>query len=137
MKLVDTSVVADIDRGGVGNRVAKLDEEGPHAISAVTVTELTHGVHRRNDPGTEGHDQALLALDRLLARFDVLPVTRAVASAAADIIHELRVGGTSLNDLHDVYIAATGRTEQLHVLTGNASDFDRIPDISVVDWDEY
>ena len=36
MKLVDTSVVVDIDRGNAGDRVTTLDDEGCHAISAVT-----------------------------------------------------------------------------------------------------
>ena len=32
MKLVDTSVVIDIDRGNAGDRVITLDDEGRHAI---------------------------------------------------------------------------------------------------------
>jgi predicted nucleic acid-binding protein len=37
MNLLDTSVVVDIDRGGVEERVARLDDEGRHAISMVTL----------------------------------------------------------------------------------------------------
>lgn len=33
-----------------------------------------------------------------------------------------------LNDLHDVYIAATARPEQLPVLTANVDHFERIDD---------
>lgn len=137
MKLVDTSVVVDVDRGGVDDRVARLDDEGRHAVSAVTLTELRLGVNRRYDPGTASHDDALDALERLLARFDVKDVDRATAAAAADIIDELRRGGRSLGDLHDVYVGATARTEQLPVLTANVSHFDRIEDVRVVDWSEY
>ncbi len=43
MKLLDTSVVFDIDRGGIDEKVRKLDEEGRHLLSMVSVTELRLG----------------------------------------------------------------------------------------------
>lgn len=137
MKLVDTSVVIDIDRGNAGDRVITLDDEGRHAISAVTLTELRLGVTKRYDQGTDARRDALKALDRLCARFELLPVDRPVSVAAADIIAALQQRGEPLNDLHDVYIAATAYTEQLPVLTANVDDFDRIDGIDVVDWSAY
>jgi tRNA(fMet)-specific endonuclease VapC len=137
MKICDTSVLVDIDRGGVADRVAKLDDEGRHAISIVTVTELQLGVNKRYDPGTPPYDRAVEDLARLLARFDLLDVTRPIAVAAADIIADLQNGGAALDDLHDVYIAATARTEQLPVLTANVDHFDRIDGVRVVDWAAY
>ena len=137
MKLVDTSVVIDIDRGNAGDRVITLDDEGRHAISAVTMTELRLGVTKRYDQGTDARRDALKALDRLCARFELLPVDRPVSVAAADIIAALQQRGEPLNDLHDVYIAATAYTEQLPVLTANVDDFDRIDGVDVVDWSAY
>jgi tRNA(fMet)-specific endonuclease VapC len=137
MKLVDTSVVIDIDRGNAGDRVITLDDEGRHAISAITITELRLGVTKRYDQGTDARRDALKALDRLCARFELLPVDRPVSVAAADIIAALQHRGEPLNDLHDVYIAATAYTEQLSVLTANVDDFDRIDGIDVVDWSAY
>lgn len=137
MRLLDTSVVVDIDRGGIDDKVATLDDEGNHAISAVTLTELRLGVNKQYESGTEAHTEALDALNRLCARFDIQPITRPVAVAAADIIAALQRDGNALNDLHDVYIAATARTQQLSVLTGNVSHFERIDDVSVVDWHTY
>lgn len=134
MKLLDTSVVVDIDRGGVDRRVAKLDDEGRHAISIVTVTELRLGIDKRYDAGSDAYERAADDLARLLARFDVMDVTRPVAIDAADIIAGLRNRGLALNDLHDIYIAATARTEQLPVLTANVDHFERIEDLRVVDW---
>lgn len=136
MKLCDTSVLVDIDRGGVDDRVARLDDEGQHAISTVTVTELRLGVNKRYSDD-EARKAALENLDRLLARFEVIDVTRAVATAAADIIHTLQRRGEPLHDLHDVYIGATARTEQLPVLTANTAHFERIDDVSVVDWTNF
>lgn len=137
MKLVDTSAVVDIDRGGVDRKVTKLDGEGRHAISAVTLTELRLGVNKQYEKGTDAYRDAVEQLDRLCSRFDVIQVNRPVAVAAADIIADLQSRGEPLNDLHDVYIAATGRSEQLPVLTANVDHFERIEDVQVVDWAEY
>lgn len=137
MKLVDTSVVVDIDRGGVEQRVQRLDDEGRHAISAVSLTELRLGVNKRYDMGTDIHQDAIDELARLCARFEMLEIGRPIAVTAADIIANLQARGEPLHDLHDVYIAATARTEQLPVLTANVDHFDRIDDVQVVDWDEY
>lgn len=135
MKICDTSVLVDIDRGGseVERRVEKLDDEGPHAISIVTVTELRLGIHLSDsDP-----EKRRTKLDRLLSRFELVEISRPVAVAAADIIATLKDQGNSLNDLHDVYIGATARVEQLPVLTANVSHFERIEDVDVVDWNDY
>ena len=137
MKLLDTSVLVDVDRGGIDRKVARLDGEGRHAISAVTATELRLGVNMQYEEGTKPYLDALGDLDRLLARFEIVPVSRPVEIAAADIIATLTERGKSLDDLHDVYIAATARAEQLPVLTANVSHFERIDDVTVSDWNTY
>jgi tRNA(fMet)-specific endonuclease VapC len=101
------------------------------------MTELRLGVTKRYDQGTDARRDALKALDRLCARFELLPVDRPVSVAAADIIAALQQRGEPLNDLHDVYIAATAYTEQLPVLTANVDDFDCIDGIDVVNWSAY
>jgi tRNA(fMet)-specific endonuclease VapC len=109
MRLLDTSAVVDIDRGGVDRKVRKLDEQSRNAISMMTVTELRLGVDLQAERGTDHHQQALDDLDRPLARFDILPISRPVT--AATIIATLRDHGEPLDDLHDIYIAATARTQ--------------------------
>jgi len=136
MKLCDTSVLVDIDRGGIDDRVARLDDEGRHAISSVTVTELRHRVNNRYEAASDRQD-ALADLDRLLARFDLLTVDRPVATAAADIITALGRQGQPLHDLHDVYVAATAVVEQTPVLTANVDHFERIDSVTVVDWSTF
>jgi len=137
MKLCDTSVLVDIDRGGIDETVRRLDEQGRHAISMVSVTELRLGVTLGYDEDSEAHREAVDGLDRLLARFEIKPVSRAVAVAAADIIATLKSRGEPLDDLHDVYVAATARTEQVPVLTANVDHFDRIEGIDVEDWTAF
>ena len=137
MKLCDTSVLVDIDRGGVAERVEKLDAEGRHAISMVTVTELRLGIELGFEPASEAYHDVIDGLERLLARFEIIPVSRAVAVDAATIIATLKLRGEPLNDLHDVNVAATARTERLPVLTANVSHFERIDDLEVIDWTSF
>ena len=137
MKILDTSAVADIDRGGVDEKVRALDDEGRHAMSIVSVTELRLGVELQYGRDTQEYQDAIDALDRLVSRFDVLPISRAVATAAAEIIADLRADGQRLDDLHDVYIGATARTEQLPVLTANVDHFERIDGVRVINWEEF
>lgn len=137
MKLVDTSVVVDVDRGEAGGRVRRLDDEGRHAVSTVTLTELRLGVNKQYDHGSERHREATEDLERLLSRFELVDVDRAVATTAADIISDLQQRGLPLDDLHDIYIAATARTRQLTVLTANTAHFERVEGVDVVDWEAY
>ena len=137
MKLCDTSVLVDIDRGGINDKVRSLDAEGRHAISTVTVTELRIGVEFQYQPGTDAYRRALDDLDRLLARFEIVPVSRSVAVSASRILGTLRRRGLALDDLHDCYIGATARTEERPVLTSNVDHFERMPDVDVVDWESY
>lgn len=134
MSLLDTSVLVDIDRGGVDQRVQKLDEQGEHGISMVTVTELRLGVEFQYERDTEAYRDAHEKLERLLARFDIQTITRPIATTAATIIATVRARGEPLDDLHDVYIAATARTQDTPVVTANVDHFERIDDVSVIDW---
>lgn len=136
MKLLDTAVLVDIDRGGVDERVDRLDDEGRHCVNIVTVTELHLGVEKQYEDD-DAYQSAVSDLERFLSRFDVRPIDRATAVTAARIIADLEDRGVPLHDLHDVYIAATAMTEQLAVLTPNVSHFDRIEGVTVVDWAAY
>lgn len=137
MKLCDTSVLVDIDRGGIDEKVHRLDEQGRHAISLVTVTELRLGVHLRYDQGTDQFRSAMDGLDRLLARFEIVPLEPPIANAAADVMGALRAEGQPIDDLHDIYIAATAMIRQLPLLTANVADFERVADIEVIDWTPF
>lgn len=136
MKLLDSAVLVDIDRGAAPERVERLDEEGRHGVSIVSVTELFHGVEKRYR-GSGTYTSAVGAMEAFLSRFEVFPVDPPVAKRAAEIIVDLRERGESLNDLHDIYVASTAITEELVLLTPNTDHFDRIQGLKVQDWEEY
>jgi tRNA(fMet)-specific endonuclease VapC len=139
MKILDTAVLIDIDRGNDDtlDKVRRLDEEGKHAISIVSVTELYLGLEKKYEKNSEEYERATADLEKLISRFEVLPIDRPVAVTGAKIIADLQGKGEPLHDLHDVYIGATAKTRQLTVLTPNLSHFERIEDIQVQDWSEY
>lgn len=137
MNVCDTSVLVDIDRGGIDDKVSRLNSEGPQVISTVSVTELRYGINHLYEPESETHHESIEGLNRLLSRFEIIPVTRPVATAAADIMAALRSVGSPLHDLHDVYIGATARTQELPILTANVDHFDRMPGVDVIDWSTY
>ena len=137
MNVLDTSVVVDIDRGGVDRKVRKLDEQGRHLLSMVSATELRLGVELQYDQGTDAYATAIDQLDRLLARFDIHPISRSVATTAAELIATLRDRGQPLDDLHDIYVGATARAQQLPVVTANVDHFERIDGIQVIDWNQF
>lgn len=135
--ICDTSVLVDIDRGGVDDRVSRLDDTGRHAISAVSVTELFLGINMRYEPGSDQYREAVTGTERLLARFEIEPIGGPVATAAAEIIAALRDSGDRLDDLHDIYIAATARVRNTPVLTANVEHFERVDDVDVIDWSTF
>jgi len=62
---------------------------------------------------------------------------RDVATTAATIIGTLKANGTPLDDLHDVYIAATARSRNVPVVTGSVDHFERIENLQVIDWETF
>jgi tRNA(fMet)-specific endonuclease VapC len=139
MKVLDTAVLIDIDRGNNDtlDKVRRLDEGGKHAISIVSVTELYLGLEKKYEEGTKEYKRATDDIERLISRFEVLSIDRSVAVTGARIIADLQSRGEPLHDLHDVYIGATARSRQITLLTPNLSHFERIEDLNVQDWSEY
>ena len=132
MKVIDTSVLVDLDRRTQEEKVEKLDSEGRHVISCVSVTEMFHGLRKQKI-----YEEEHLEMNDFLSRFNVKPVDWKVAKEASGIIHHLREEGKSLHDLHDVYIGATALKEELPVLTLNESHFTRIDGLEAINWKDY
>ncbi len=135
MKLLDTTVVIDIDHGGseVLNKVRKLDREGTHAISAVTQYEFYWGIFRRYEKGSAKYDEAMAKAEMLFSRFYVLPVTSEIAIKAAEIGTYLVSQGKEV-DMMDTYIAATAILHQLTLVTANTAHFKDIDKLKVKNW---
>ena len=127
--LVDTDQLIEIERGTA--RAVALDRligSEERAISAISVSELLHGVFRSSGPDRA---RRLAFVERFIAGVDCVPVDEAAARIHAAIGAGLAADGTSIGT-HDLWIGATALANGLGVATHNAADFRRIPGLRVV-----
>jgi predicted nucleic acid-binding protein len=123
--LIDTSVLVAIERHEVR---AEEAGEGPQAISVVSVSELLHGVHRSD---AARRTVRRLIVERLLSRFDSLPITDEVARVHAEVGADLAAAGTPVST-NDLWIAATALVHDLAIATRDRRSFERIPGVRVL-----
>ena len=135
MKLLDTTVVIDIDRGGseVLNKAKKLDRTGTHAISVVTQYEFYWGIFRRYQKGSKKYEEAMDKAEMMFSRFDLLPVTPEIAINAAEIGTYLISKGKEV-DIMDTYIASTAILNRLTLVTANIAHFEEIEKMKIKQW---
>lgn len=124
--LIDTSVLVNAERRGQSLELAIGDDD--RAISAITVSELLHGVHRATDERIRARREAFV--EHLLASLEALPVTMAVARAHARVWSSLEEKGTLIG-AHDLWIGATALAHGMSVATANPREFERIPGLTV------
>jgi len=125
--LIDTSVLVNAERRGLSLERALGEED--RAISAITASELLHGVHRATDDGVRARRQAFV--EHLISSIEPLPVTTSVARTHAEIWARLERRGEVIG-AHDMWIAATAVSHGLAVATANAAEFGRVPGLTVV-----
>ncbi len=135
MKLLDTTVLIDIDRGGfeVLNKARKLDEEGIHAISSVTSYEFYWGIFRRYKKDSIKYNEVVAKAEILFSRFYILPVTYEISIKAAEIGTYLLSKGKEI-DIFDTYIAATAIQHRLILKTANIAHFKDIDGLRIENW---
>jgi tRNA(fMet)-specific endonuclease VapC len=126
--ILDTSVIVDIDRGVSDAAVNRLDDDSPHMICSITITEFYTGVFLAESE--EGK------ADGLIENAEEVPVRGEVAKEAARIIAELTEKGSMIS-MNDVYIAAVARVHDETVLTSDVAHFEKVDGLNVVDWAEY
>jgi tRNA(fMet)-specific endonuclease VapC len=124
--LIDTSVLIDAERGG--SALGRISRDLERSISAITVSELLHGVHRA--AGDVVRMRRQVAVETTLATFEPLPITGRVARAHAEIWARLEAAGEVIG-AHDLWIAATALSHGLTLATANPRDFERVPGLEV------
>ena len=126
--LLDTSVLVAIDRGADPAKVERLDQAGPHYVSAVTIAEFYAGVNLRSGSGEP-------AAEAFLANAEALAVDSRVAKQAGRLIAGHLEADDGF-DLNDIYIAATAQAYDETVLTTDTADYTAY-DIDVTDWNTF
>ncbi len=125
--LIDTTVLIDAERRGQALDDVIGDQE--RGISAITASELLHGVHRAQDSSVRARRSAFV--EHVISAMKPLPITTAIARAHAAVWAELEKEGNPIG-AHDLWIAATALSHGMEVATANAKDFERVPGLTVV-----
>jgi tRNA(fMet)-specific endonuclease VapC len=125
--LIDTTVLVDAERRGQALDAVIGDQE--RGISAITASELLHGVHRAEEGAVRARRSAFV--EHVISAMEPLPITTAIARAHAAVWAELEKEGNPIG-AHDLWIAATALSHGMEVATANAKDFERVPGLTVV-----
>jgi len=127
--LVDSSVLIAVERGdlAVDAITARYAEEDV-AISAVTASELLHGVHRARTPGQRHRRQAFV--EGLLAQLPVIAFDLTVARVHASLWADLARFGVAVGE-RDLMIGATAIAKNYALATRDERSFPKIPGLSV------
>ncbi len=130
--LIDSSVLIAGERGQLDleTLLAGHAEEN-FAISAVTASELLHGVHRARTPAQRNRREAFV--EGLLARLPVIPFDLLAARIHARLSAELATRKIVIGP-HDLLIAATAMAKGYDVATRDERSFAKIPNLSLLRW---
>ncbi|MBO4557389.1 MAG: PIN domain-containing protein [Bacteroidales bacterium] len=126
--LLDTNVIVAMFRGRqvIRDAILKVGFENC-AVSEISVAELYVGAFKTN------YDAHVHEIQFVIEHFSVVPISGAIEKYA-DIRAELEASGNRL-DSFDLLIAATAITQGLTLVTHNTKHFERIPRLTVRDWE--
>jgi tRNA(fMet)-specific endonuclease VapC len=130
--LIDTSVIVAAERGQLDPaQLAGEDGDELVAISAITASEMLHGVHRLK--GAVARTRAERFVERMLDAVPVVPFDLEVARVHAQLDAELSATGAAVADA-DLMIAATAVWLDYRIATRDLRSFPRIKGLTVVVW---
>lgn len=130
-KLIDSSVLIAAERGQLDLRAALAEHrDETFSISAVTASELLHGVERI---ATKKRAATEAFVEGLLRALPVLPFDLAVARVHGRVWARLRAAGRTIGE-RDLMIAATALAHGLQVVTRDERSFPHVPGIDIDRW---
>ena len=101
---------------------------GRMAISAVTLSELMHGVEKSARPAENLH-----TVEDFCSRLEVLPYGRRACRHYGEIRAGLEREGRTIG-VNDLHIAAHARSEGLVLVSNNSAEFGRVPGLLHENW---
>lgn len=128
--LIDSSVLIDAEQETLNlHSFLKSRPEEDFVISAVTASELLHGVLRARTTHQREHRSRFV--EGVLTRFPVVPFDLQVARTHAALWAGLLQRGAMIGE-RDLMIAATALTHRLDLVTRDFQSFPRIPGLKIV-----
>ena len=130
MYLLDTNVCIQFLNGTSVKIKSRLQNTSPHNISlcSIVVAELLFGA--RNSQRVQ---ENLLRLEQFFVPFIHLPFDNRCAEEYAQIRVDLGRQGNLIGP-NDMLIAATARAHDLILISNNVSEFSRIANLRIRDW---
>jgi tRNA(fMet)-specific endonuclease VapC len=127
--LIDSSVLIAAERGQLDfdNISARYAEEDV-AISAVTASELLHGVHRARTAAQRHRRQAFV--EGLVAQLPVIAFDLTVARVHASLWADLAKRGLAIGE-RDLMIGAAAIAKDYAIVTRDKRSFAKIPGLKV------
>lgn len=131
--LIDSSVFIAAERGDLPLRsaLAGLDPFADCFISAITVFELLHGVHRADTAARRAAREA--HAERFIQAIPILTFDESAARVLAPLDASLITSGNKL-PIEDLMIAATALAHGHTVATRDKKSFPRVPGPKVDQW---
>ncbi|HXV62256.1 MAG TPA: PIN domain-containing protein [Vicinamibacteria bacterium] len=130
--LIDSSILVAAERGRLDLESALAKhQDSQFAISAITASELLHGVHRARGEARRGRRQAFV--EGLLSSIPVISFDLVAARAHARIWAKLAARGVTVG-AHDLLIAATAVSRGMDVVTHDTRSFPKVPGLKLVRW---
>lgn len=124
LPLVDTSVFVATERGSLPLETLQKIKPGMRlAVSAITVAELLHGVHRAHPKSRRLSREKFV--DSLLAELEILPVDLTVAREHARLWADMAERGEMIGP-YDLIIAATALAFNAPLATLNDREFEKV-----------
>lgn len=132
--ILDSSVVIEAERQRLDvarflKDIAFRIGEREAALSAISVAELVHGIHRANTP--ERRQLRRDFLDDLKATVPVYPITADTAELVGKINAETSARGTTI-PFDDLLIGASALERGYAVATRNMRHFEKIPGLQLI-----
>lgn len=126
--ILDTTFVVDLlrgDRAALALREELEAASAPLHVPAPVLFELWEGIERARHPPRERE-----AVEDILGDYATMPLTAEHARRAGIVSAGLLRRGIRIGEI-DVLLAGIALVEDDEVLTRNARDFERIPDLRV------
>ena len=124
--LIDSSVVIAAEQGQLNFDAIAAEEDV--AISAVTASDLLHGVHRARTPAQRHQRQAFV--EGLIAQLPVIAFDLIVARVHASLRADLAKRGVAVGE-RDLMIGATAIAKGYAIATRDERSFPKIPGLKV------
>lgn len=130
--LIDSSVLIAGERRQLDLETLLAEHaDEDFAISAVSASELLHGVQRARTPAQRNRREAFV--EGLLTRLPVIPFDLLAARIHARLSAELATRKIVIGP-HDLLIAATAMARGYDVATRDERSFPKIPNLSLLRW---